>query len=166
MPQQWRGIAGTMLYFSYGLNMDPDGMARRCPRSRFVSLATLPNHRFRVTCQGVATVVPARGHQVPGVLWRVAIADLSTLDGFEGVTLGIYRKRFVHVRTHGRTRRALIYTAAVSRPGYSGPGYMDAVVRAAEAAGLPEAHVARLKKRAGNSCGRRQERPYFLTEDY
>lgn len=155
-----------MLYFSYGLNMDPEGMARRCPGSRFVSQATLPDHRFRVTCQGVATVIPAPGHLVPGVLWRVAIADLSPLDGFEGVTLGIYRKRLLHVRTNGRIRRALIYTAVVSRPGYSGPGYMDAVVRAAEAAGLPGDYVAELNKRTGNSFGRPQERPWFLTEDY
>lgn len=155
-----------MLYFSYGLNMDPEGMARRCPRSRFVAQATLPDHRFQVTCQGVATVVPAPGHHVPGVLWRLAIADLPKLDGFEGVTLGIYGKRFAHIRHGRRYCRALIYVARVSRPGFSGPGYMDAVVRAAEAAGLPRDHIATLKTRAGDSIGRRQERPYFLTEDY
>ena len=155
-----------MLYFSYGLNMDPDGMAGRCPRSRFIGLATLPDHRFQVTCQGVATVVSAPGHRVPGVLWRIAVADLPKLDGFEGVTMGIYGKRFVHVRLDGRYCRALIYVARVSRPGFSGPGYMDAVVRAAEAAGLPQGHIATLKARAGDSIGRPQERPYFLTEDY
>mgnify|MGYP002790472545 CR=1 FL=1 len=36
------------LYFAYGLNMDPAGMAQRCPRSKPLGLARLPRHRIGV----------------------------------------------------------------------------------------------------------------------
>ena len=45
------------LYFAYGLNMDPAGMADRCPNSRALGPARLPRHRFIVTTDGYASVI-------------------------------------------------------------------------------------------------------------
>jgi gamma-glutamylcyclotransferase (GGCT)/AIG2-like uncharacterized protein YtfP len=79
-----------MLIFSFGSNLFRAQMHERCPRSNYVTSATLPGYRlaFRghsLRWRGtVATILPAKGEVVRGTLWWVSQEDLSRLDGFEG----------------------------------------------------------------------------------
>ena len=84
-----------MFYFAYGSNMDPRQIRQRCPSSRFISTAVLKDHRLAFTLHskrrrcGVANVLPAAGHEVHGILYRInRRRDWETLDAAEGYKPG------------------------------------------------------------------------------
>jgi cation transport regulator ChaC len=136
----------TVLYFAYGSNMDLVQMSGRCERAATVSTAELPFHRFIINSRGVATVVPDPASTVRGLLWRITEEDERSLDQHEGVAEGTYKKAFVEVSVpSGRKTRALVYVATDSTPGEARPGYMEKIVSAAEACGLPKTYVDQLK---------------------
>ncbi|KAB1076278.1 gamma-glutamylcyclotransferase family protein [Methylobacterium planeticum] len=125
------------LYFAYGANMDAAAMALRCPASRLIGQGRLHRHRFIIMREGYASVVRDPGRTVWGVLWELALADVPALDRYEGVAGGLYAKAAQPVVTQGGIRRALIYFGRSTAPGAPRPGYLETVLRAAEAAQLP-----------------------------
>jgi len=134
------------LYFAYGSNMDLIQMSNRCERAATVGIAKLASYRFIINSHGVATVVPDPAAAVEGLLWRITDEDECSLDHYEGVNQGIYRKAFVELETQdGRRIKALIYIAADSAPGMPRPGYLEEIISAAESCGLPGAYVDQLK---------------------
>jgi cation transport regulator ChaC len=136
----------AVLYFAYGSNMDLVQMSNRCERAATVSAADLPLHRFIINSRGVATVVPDPASTVQGLLWRITKEDERSLDRHEGVVQGTYKKAFVEVSVPGGGKvRALVYVATDSTPGEARPGYMEKIVSAAEACGLPKTYVDQLK---------------------
>ncbi|MPZ76474.1 MAG: hypothetical protein GEU77_08110 [Deltaproteobacteria bacterium] len=78
-----------MHYFAYGSNLNWPQMQRRCPSSRFVCVARLPDYQFGITRHsrlrncGTANVFPAAGQEVWGAVYDVCDKDLGLLDGFE-----------------------------------------------------------------------------------
>src|SRR5262249_52181728 len=90
-----------MLHFAYGSNMDRAAMRRRCPDASAVGVAWLDNWRFIVTRDGYASVVPAAGATVHGVLWRLTPRDLVAVNAYESVDSGLYVRRMLSVR-HAR----------------------------------------------------------------
>jgi gamma-glutamylcyclotransferase (GGCT)/AIG2-like uncharacterized protein YtfP len=132
------------LYFAYGANMDTSGMARRCPSSRPIGLARLPRHRWIISSDGYANVVRDPRREVQGMLWDLALSDVPTLDRFEDVPR-IYRKVMQPVISEKGIRRALVYVGRATEPGRPRPGYLDAVIAAAEAAALHPAQIAAMK---------------------
>ncbi len=134
------------LYFAYGSNMDLVQMSNRCERAATIGIAKLDSYRFIINSHGVATVVPDPASAVEGLLWRITDEDERTLDRYEGVGQGIYRKALVELKTRdGRNIKALIYIAADSSPGVPRPGYLEEIISAAESCGLPKAYVDQLK---------------------
>lgn len=129
------------LYFAYGANMDTEGMARRCPASKPLGLARLPRHRWIISSDGYANVVRDPRREVHGMLWDLALSDVPTLDRFEDVPR-LYRKVSQPVITSVGIRRALVYVGRASDVGRPRPGYLDLVIKAATAAGLPEREIA------------------------
>jgi gamma-glutamylcyclotransferase (GGCT)/AIG2-like uncharacterized protein YtfP len=134
------------LYFAYGLNMDPVGMAERCPRSKPLGLARLPRHRFIVTRDGYASVIRDPREEVHGVLWDCALGDIRTLDKFEELASGLYVKISQPVIVPGGAKRALVYIGRSGEIGRPKPGYMETVISAAKHWALPEAYVADLNR--------------------
>lgn len=132
-------------YFAYGANLDPLGMARRCPRSRPLGHARLDDHRFRIMHQGYATVVPSPGAVVYGVLWDLAPEDLGGLDAFEEVDDGLYRRDVLPVHHAMQRITAMVYLAGSTTVGAPCPGYMEAVVSAALEWSLPTPYLAELR---------------------
>ncbi len=136
-----------MNYFAYGSNMDVQQMAVRCSDAVVVGAACLPAHRFLINTHGVATVVPSEGEVVHGVLWAISNADEASLDHYEGVAAGFYRKLITRVRLNdGSAADALIYVARDHMPGRARPGYLERVLAAAQRHRLPGAHLAVLHK--------------------
>lgn len=132
------------LYFAYGANMDREGMRQRCPASRAVGLARLPRHRFIIMADGYASVVRDPRRTVHGVLWDLALADIPVLDRYEDVASGLYGKIVQGVIGADGPRRALIYVGRGQPGGRPRPGYLEMVLAAAEAWGLPEIYRAEI----------------------
>lgn len=128
------------LYFAYGANMDVGAMAKRAPTAKPLGLARLPRHRFVITSDGYASVVRDPRADVHGLLWDLALADVKALDRFEGLARGLYVKVNQPVICETGAKRALVYVGTGEVGGKPKPGYLEDILRAAEAAGLPEGY--------------------------
>jgi gamma-glutamylcyclotransferase (GGCT)/AIG2-like uncharacterized protein YtfP len=133
-------------YFAYGSNMSTALMGRRCPGAQPVGPARLDGYRFIVMGGGYASVVPAPGSTVHGVLWRVTPRDLAALNAFEAIDSGLYVRRVVSVRFGSGRNPALTYVSPRSLKGRPRPGYQAFVVASARAWNLPPAYVRSLER--------------------
>ena len=134
------------LHFAYGANMSRAVMRRYAPAARALGVATLAAHRFVITGDGYASVVPAAGRSVHGVLWRLTLRDRVTLDGWENVAGGLYRAAMLLVVHEGRRVPALVYLARLREEGRPKPGYMKTVIAAAREWSLPAPYLHSLQQ--------------------
>ena len=134
-------------YFAYGSNMLPAQMADRCPGAQAVGPAMLPGWRFHITTRGSASIVQRRDGMVHGVLWRCNPAHFHSLDRFEGVHWGNYRRRLVMLEDHPeRSLPVVTYVNGKTYPGRARPNYLlTAVIPGARAFGLPHDYIAELE---------------------
>lgn len=78
-----------MRYFAYGSNLSRQQMKQRCPDSRPLFTATLPNYKLAITGfsrqwrGGTATLIRSNGDKVRGGVYELSEADLRKLDRFE-----------------------------------------------------------------------------------
>ena len=100
-------------YFAYGSNMDTEQMRRRCPDAKCIDTAVLHAWKFALDEVGYATVVPAAGASVPGLLWMLSDADEAELDVYEGVRSGCYEKVTLSIapKRTGVPAQALVYVS-------------------------------------------------------
>ena len=136
------------LYFAYGANMDVDGMAVRCPRSKALGLAQLARHRLAIMREGWLTVVRDARANVHGVLWDLALSDVGALDRFEDVSTRLYTKIVQPVLTQQGPKRALVYIGANAGPGRADAEYIAAVLLTARRWRLPAAGMAAYERLA------------------
>ena len=140
--------------FAYGSNLDPAGLAARCPRARVRGRAVLPHHElcFPVGSPddwfgGVASVRPHPTDRVHGVLLALPAADLQALDHYEGIAEGLYDRilRPVQPEDAAHPQNAWVY---IARPQPAPPpptrAYLDVILRGARHHRLPAAWIARL----------------------
>ena len=136
------------LYFAYGSNMDDSQMNVRCRDHEMVGPARFDGHRFRINSRGVATVVPDPGAVVHGLVWSISGSDEASLDVYEGVAKGLYRKGQVRVvLADGEVAEALVYIASDSTAGGSWGEYLNRIIKAAKRHGLPPAYIKELERR-------------------
>jgi gamma-glutamylcyclotransferase (GGCT)/AIG2-like uncharacterized protein YtfP len=133
-----------MLHFAYGSNMSRTLMHRRCPTAVPLVAARLEGWRFIVTHDGYASVVPAPGAVVHGVLWRLAARDCAALNAYESLDSGLYRRRMLPVSHGGRQVSALVYVGRERRAGRPKPGYQELVIQAARDWAMPDDYVRAL----------------------
>lgn len=140
-----------MHYFAYGSNMDPVQMRERAPGGRALGAARLAGWRLTFTRDspawggGVGHIEPDQADEVWGVLWDATEADMTALDEYEGIAGGAYVRDRVTVTLDRDEVEAIVYLA-VPR-GFKRPSkrYIAALVRGAEAHGLPAEYVERLR---------------------
>lgn len=78
-----------MYYFAYAGNLSKQQMQARCPDSKPLFVATLPNYKiiftgwFREWRGGKATIKSFRGEKVRGAIYEVTEACLRQLDRHE-----------------------------------------------------------------------------------
>src|SRR5215472_2890474 len=130
-----------MLHFAYGSNMCTALMRRRCPGARLEGRARLPGCRFIIMRSGYASVVPAPGECVHGLLWRLTPRDVAVLNAYENLEGGLYRAVTMAVVTHRQRCAALVYIGRDRAYGRPRPGYLDIVTRAARDAGFPPRYL-------------------------
>jgi gamma-glutamylcyclotransferase (GGCT)/AIG2-like uncharacterized protein YtfP len=142
-----------MLYFAYGSNMSAALMRRRCPGAQLQGRADLPGYRFVIMRSGYASIVPAPGGCVHGLLWRLAPRDVAALNAYENLDGGFYRAVTMAVVARRRRHAALVYVGCHRVSGLPRPGYLEIVVQAARDAGFPPHYVCSLvRQRAGKNA--------------
>ncbi len=78
-----------MYYFAYGSNLNQKQMKERCPDSKPLFTAVLPNYKLvfvdwsRQWRGGVASIRSFRGERVRGAIYEVTEACLQRLDRYE-----------------------------------------------------------------------------------
>ena len=135
-----------MLHFAYGSNMHRAVMRKHAPAAQPLCPARLEGHRFVITADGYASVMPDRSGYVHGLLWRLTPRDRVTLDLWENIANGLYRAEMLPVRDDGGRRRVLVYVARQRPLGRARPGYMEIVVKAARELELPAGYIASLEE--------------------
>jgi hypothetical protein len=153
-----------MLHFAYGSNMSVALMRRRCPDARLEGSACLPDHRFIIMRSGYASVVPAPGNCVHGLLWRVTPRDVAVLNAYENLDGGLYRAMTMAVVVHRRHHAALVYIGCDRARGRAQPGYLDHVTQAARDAGFPP-HYQRCLARWASAQNRARQTGAFFHGD-
>ena len=90
------------MYFAYGSNINIGQMACRCPAATPVCPVVLDNYRLAFRGGGgVATIIPAEGEKVYGLLWKLTPVCEQALDQYEGYPR-LYVKEQVTVAWKGR----------------------------------------------------------------
>ena len=134
------------LYFAYGSNMNVEQMNVRCTGHELVGLGRLDGHRFRINSRSVATVVPEEGAVVHGLVWSISDKDEESLDVYEGVASGFYRKEQLHILlADGDKAEALVYVAADSSEGKFWGEYLNKIIKAAKLNKLPPKYIEELQ---------------------
>ncbi len=128
-------------YFAYGANIIAADMAHRCPAAREIGTAVLPGWRFVVARGGYSTIVPDPAARVVGVLWSLTPACERTLDAFEEIGGGLFRREIIEVAGGP----ALVYLAIEAAPGRARAGYLESVIAAAETRGFPSDYIEELR---------------------
>jgi gamma-glutamylcyclotransferase (GGCT)/AIG2-like uncharacterized protein YtfP len=142
------------LYFAYGANMDLAAMRRRAPNSRALGRARLARHKFFIMQSGFASVKRAPHADVHGVLYDLALSDVSALDRYEEVGRGLYTKAVQPVLRDGASAvRALVYLGASTAEGKPAPDYIAAILTGARENGLPDDYIAFLASFGGADAG-------------
>jgi gamma-glutamylcyclotransferase len=78
-----------LYYFAYGSNLNQKQMKERCPDSKPLFTAVLPNYKLvfvgwsRQWRGGVASIKSFRGERVRGAIYEVTEACLQRLDRYE-----------------------------------------------------------------------------------
>jgi hypothetical protein len=128
--------------------MNVDAMARRCPRSKALGLARLERHRLAVMREGWLTAVRNPSSAVHGVLWDLALSDISALDRHESLSQGLYTKETQPFVAERGPRRAIVYFGANAGPGVLRPAYIAEVLAAARSWPLSADGVGALERLA------------------
>ena len=142
------------LYAAYGSNLDPALMRDRCPHSPLVGTGWLEG--WRLTFGGdelgwqdgpLATVVEHPGSRVFVALYDLHMFDEDSLDRWEGVSSGLYRKLRVRVATLEGDAIARMHVLDAYEGGLPSQLHVQLVADAAEKAGAPDDYVADLRSR-------------------
>ncbi len=108
----------AMYYFAYGSNLNRKQMLERCPDSKSVFVATLPNYKLifvgwsRQWRGGTASIRPLRGEKVLGAIYEVSDRDFRRLDGYEGYPRSTNRLNVTVFDEDGEPIQAVTYIQA------------------------------------------------------
>uniref|UniRef100_UPI0037E728A2 LOW QUALITY PROTEIN: gamma-glutamylcyclotransferase n=1 Tax=Semicossyphus pulcher TaxID=241346 RepID=UPI0037E728A2 len=145
----------TFLYFAYGSNLLKERLQLKNPSATVHCVARLKdyklvfgNHKGLASDRwhgGVATIEHSPGDEVWGVVWRMNMSDLESLDSQENVTLGAYSPVELSVKTKGQELncRTYIMNSCVYAP--PSPQYLQVIVMGAEQNGLPRDYQEKLR---------------------
>jgi gamma-glutamylcyclotransferase (GGCT)/AIG2-like uncharacterized protein YtfP len=79
-------------------------------------------------------------------LWSVTDRCLETLDSYEGVSAGLYRREEVRLVLADQDVDAIAYVAASSRHGDPRPSYLETILEGADHFKISPAYRIRLER--------------------
>ena len=95
-----RKKSNKKLYVAYGSNLHLGQMRWRCPDAKVYGAGVIKNYELTFwgnwNRNGVATVIPKSGTDVPVGVWEISAADEKNLDVYEGWPR-LYRKEDIEV---------------------------------------------------------------------
>ena len=107
-----------MYYFAYGSNLNKKQMRERCPDSKPMFIATLPNYKLvfvgwsRQWRGGVISIKPLRGERVRGAIYEVSEQCIQRLDKFEGHPTDYARQKVIVFDEDSEPIEAITYIKA------------------------------------------------------
>ncbi|RXN05196.1 gamma-glutamylcyclotransferase-like protein [Labeo rohita] len=137
----------TFLYFAYGSNLLKERLQLKNPSATDYKLV-FGNHKGLASQRwhgGVATIEHSLGDEVWGVVWRMNMSDLDSLDSQENVKMGTYSPVEVNVSTSVQdfSCRTYIMNSCIYAP--PSPQYLQVIVMGAKQNGLPEDYQEKLR---------------------
>lgn len=149
------GASEKLYYFAYGSNMAPQRLRARVPSAEPLQRALLPRHQLRfhkhsrvdgsAKCDACHT--GDAGHNVHGMLYRMAAEDKSALDRAEGLGHGYEIKQVTLLLADATTFEAFTYYATDIDPQrLPYDWYLEHVLRGARYAGLPADYLDALAR--------------------
>jgi gamma-glutamylcyclotransferase (GGCT)/AIG2-like uncharacterized protein YtfP len=152
-------LSDSALYFAYGSNLDTTQMNARLGRIPTSVVARLPGYRFAFNTndpqlgQMYANLVVDTGSEVWGVVYTCSLADLESLDDYEDVRSGHYRRgRVVAITRAGEHLEAQAYFACQERlcpERKPSPEYARKILSGARTHGLPPEYIRQIAALAG-----------------
>eukprot|EP00079_Xenopus_tropicalis_P026506 XP_012820261.1 PREDICTED: gamma-glutamylcyclotransferase isoform X1 [Xenopus tropicalis] len=146
----------SFYYFAYGSNLLKERLLLHNPSASFRCIASLKNFRLafgnnegnRISTWGggVATVVESQGDEVWGVVWKMDITNLHSLDMQEGVDVGIYEPLEINVQTAEENLPCRCYQMKKCIFGLTSPQYKQVLCMGAKQNDLPLKYQKMLKE--------------------
>ena len=145
-----------LLYFAYGLNLNPVQMKLKCSEMEIVGVSRLPGYKLAffeyspVWDSAMETLVPDKHSEVWGVLYRLTDYSWEELDSCEDARIdgtGAYFLYPVEVySTDSTTRLAMMYLKSrLGTTTLASSEYMAQVLQGATAQGLPTPYIEKLQ---------------------
>ena len=132
-----------ILYFAYGSNLWKQQMRDRCPACKEIGYGVLRGYRWIISQRGYANIVLSPADEVHGKVYMLTESDELSLDRYEGVSEGGYRKEIVPVVLDGRSTPCMVYVDPVEEEGVAWPEYVVRLNRGISDAALSPGYVAR-----------------------
>ena len=155
---------GTKLYFAYSGVLDREAFEEwqiehsyqffNLPEGKVVEAQNLDlifDFPSRWWGGRVAGLIDKPGSSVFGLLFEIPAKDWPVVQHKEGVVTGMSIERRVMVKFDNKEIEAIAFTTNPERSQLQGPiseVYLEALVRGARQAGLPESYVESLNRRA------------------
>lgn len=133
------------LYCAYGSNLDKRQMNYRCPSNSFYATGKIID--YRLTLPFYADIEPSAGDSTPCVLYEVGAEDEMSLNSYEGVNSGCYKKIQVQVATDDGIHEAFAYRMTDAYKKYKRPvraGYYQQMIEAYKHLGFDYNSLERL----------------------
>nr|DBA20848.1 TPA: hypothetical protein GDO54_017589 [Pyxicephalus adspersus] len=146
----------SFFYFAYGSNLLRERILLDNPSASFHSIALLKDFRLAFGTHkgsgnkrwhgGVATVVESQGDEVWGVVWKMDISCLDSLDIQEGVEGGIYQPIEISVQTPDGELVCRCYQMNQCVYGLTSPQYKQVLCMGAKQNDLPPQYQQMLRE--------------------
>lgn len=104
-----------MYYFAYASNLNKNQMAERCPGSKPLFTAILPNYKLIFTGWsrqwkgGTASIKPFKGEKVMGAVYEISEVNLKQLDRHQGYPTAFNRLNVTVWKDTGDPVEAITY---------------------------------------------------------
>ena len=132
-----------MKYFGYGSNLWLEQMAFRCPEHRVLGLGRLQGYRWFISSRGYANIAVSADDFVLGLVFEISQSDEKSLDKYEGVHRGLYRKENLPVLIGNESLDCLVYVDPVEEEGRPKAEYIARINKGIRDAKLPLEYVER-----------------------
>jgi len=138
------------LYFAYGSNLLTGRLADRCPSARYNATACIDDLAIEFSKKstedgsGKATIMPSHGHRLFGVVYKVELSELETLNRVEsGYDLKHDFKVFLPDTDTSLTVKTYIAPGWSRKPGLKPfDWYLSLIVAGAIEHGFPQAEIS------------------------
>ena len=128
------------LYIIYGRNLSKERMYNLCQTANPMAVATLKDYQlvFQGRTHGAhANVIPAKGQEVPVVIWELSEEDEIRMDVDQGIGYGRCTKECVDIEVNGETLQAQIYIQTPGPYGTPSDRYLQNMVKGYREFNLP-----------------------------